>query len=179
MEMARRIARNATSILDVGSHDTPILEWFPNAASRVSVDMREPFRGLGIDAYQEDFLKWETDHTFDVGLCLQVLEHVEKADEFARRLSELCEVVIVSVPYRWPETASRFHVHDPVDEAKLVGWFGREPNYQYQVKELDGNERLIAVYDRTSSETWSTVPEDRFLYRWTLDGSEELLADDR
>lgn len=175
-ELCQRIGRNVASVVDVGSHGTPILSWFPVSARRVSIDIRSPYVAPGIEAHEIDFLQWEPGERFDVGLCLQVLEHVEEAGAFAKKLLRLCDVTIVSVPYRWPETASRYHVHDPVDEVKLAGWFEREPNYSYKVAELDGQERLIAIYDRDSRDSWSNVHEDYFLYRWTLRGSEALLT---
>lgn len=175
-ELARRIGTNAPSVIDVGSHGTPILEWFPAAQRRVSLDIRAPYVGEGIESLEVDFLNWEPDQAFSLGLCLQVLEHIEHdVERFARRLLEVCDVCIVSVPYKWPETASRFHFHDPVDEGSLRTWFGRDPNYSYLIAELDGTERLIAVYDRDDDSVWPTVAEDRFRFRWSLDGVYEWL----
>lgn len=176
-ELARRIGSNARSVIDVGSHGTPILEWFPTAQRRVSLDIRAPYNADGIESHEVDFIEWKPDQVFDLGLCLQVLEHIRDVEPFARRLLEVCDVSIVSVPYQWPESASRYHFHDPVDEASLRDWFGREPNYQYRIAELDGMERLVAVYDRSDESRWPTVTADRFLYRWSLDGASEMLAD--
>ncbi len=177
-EIAQRIASHANSVLDVGSNGTPILSWFPEVPVRVSVDLRVPYRAEGIESHQTDFLTWRPGRKFDVGLCLQVLEHVPDATAFARHLIDLCEVVIVSVPYRWPEDASRYHVHDPVDEEKMKLWFGTDPNYSYRVAELHGQERLICVYDAKAEEAWRDVPEDRFRFRWSLAGADRLLADE-
>jgi hypothetical protein len=177
-EIARRIAGNANSIMDVGSNGTPILDWFPEVPLRVSVDLRKPYVADGIESVKEDFLTWEPSQRFDVGLCLQVLEHVADAEAFAQHLLRLCEVVIISVPYRWPEEASSYHVHDPVDEEKLKTWFHREPNFTYRIAELHGQERLISVYDDQSHDLWRSVPEDLFRYRWSLRGVDRLLADD-
>jgi hypothetical protein len=103
---------------------------------------------------------------------------VADAEAFAHHLLRLCEVVIISVPYRWPEDASSYHVHDPVDEEKLKTWFHREPNFTYRIAELHGQERLICVYDVQSHDQWRSVPEDLFRYRWSLRGVDRLLADD-
>ncbi len=177
-EISRRIASHAGSVVDVGSHDTPILDWFPDAPVRVSVDLRRPYRGDGIESVTADFMSWRPGRKFDVGLCLQVLEHVPDAASFAAALLDLCDVVIVSVPYRWPEETTSFHVHDPVDEAKLSGWFGRRPNYSYIVSELDGQQRIICVYDTRSDETWHTVKEDDFRFRWNRSEIDGLLTAD-
>jgi hypothetical protein len=182
-EICRRIASNANSIVDVGSNATPMLEWFPDVPLRVSVDMKRPYEAEGIEPVRGDFLEWNPGRTFDVGISLQVLEHVPDAKAFARHLLELCEVSIISVPYRWPEGSStdRTHVHDPVDEAKLETWFGREPNYSYKIKELgtgDRAYRLICVYDRTSDRVWTNIDEVKFRFRWTLRGSERVILRD-
>lgn len=177
-EVARRIATHADSVVDVGSNATPILSWFPQASIRVSVDLRRPYEAEGVAAVRTDFMTWQPGRTFDVGLCLQVLEHIPDATAFAQRLLEVCELVIISVPYRWPEEASSYHVHDPVDEVKLRAWFGRDPNYSYVVAELDGRQRIICVYDTTSDEAWSSVAPEAFRFRWTLRGVDEMLADE-
>jgi hypothetical protein len=177
-EIARRIAGDANSVLDVGSNGTPILSWFPNTPTRVSVDLRNPYAADGVVSFKTDFLTFQPPHRFDVGLCLQVLEHVRDASAFARHLLGMCDVVIVSVSYRWPHDASSYHFHDPVDERKMKGWFGREPNYTYRVVELDEQERLICVYDNASQREWRSVDEDRFRFRWSLRGVDELLADE-
>lgn len=180
-EICRRIASNADSVLDVGSNGTPMLEWFPDVPTRVSVDLNRPYAAEGIESIKSDFLGWYPGRRFDVGISLQVLEHVPDAKGFAQHLLELCDVSIVSVPYKWPKGSSqdRTHVHDPVDEAKLETWFDRKPNYSYKIKELGTGERayrLICVFDRTSRKLWPTIGEEKFRYRWTLRGSENVIV---
>jgi hypothetical protein len=59
--------------------------------------------------------------------------------------------VIVSVPYRWGEDGMfAYHDQDPVDEAKLRSWAGRDPVESAVVD--DGHSRLLAVYRRDSTE---------------------------
>ena len=51
-----------------------------------------------------------------------------------------------------PEGACRHHCQDPVDEAKLAGWFGREPNYRIVVEEPfrpNGHGRRLIAYFHT------------------------------
>ena len=78
------------------------------------------------------------------------------------------KTVIISVPYRWPNTNSlpeqrlrRFitgapkkvshHKHDDIDEKTLLGWAdGREPDYQRVVSEADDGRyarRIVQVYN--------------------------------
>jgi 2-polyprenyl-3-methyl-5-hydroxy-6-metoxy-1,4-benzoquinol methylase len=144
----------------------------------VSVDVRNPYYADDIESVKTDFLTWQPPQGFDVGLCLQVLEHVRDAPGLARHLLGMCDVVIVSVPYRWPKSASSYHFHDPVDARKMRRWFGREPNYAYRVVELNGQERLICVYDNATEKKWNSVDEDRFRYRWILRGIDQVLAEE-
>ena len=83
-------------------------------------------------------------------LCLQVLEHLEDPETFARKLFESGRSVIVSVPYRWPAGLRPGHVQDPVDEAKLIGWTGRTPVETCVVR--NGRDRLIAVFHGAAAE---------------------------
>jgi hypothetical protein len=64
---------------------------------------------------------------------------------FFRKLRGAGRVVIVSVPYRWPQGVHPEHVQDPVDEQKLLGWAGQQPLETRIV--MDERERLIAVFD--------------------------------
>jgi hypothetical protein len=176
-QLALRIAGNARSVVDVGSLNTPVLEWLPGVPERISVDLMEPYRAVGVRSVVSDFLTWEPGRRFDVGLCFQVLEHVPDARSFAQRLLKLFDVAIVSVPYRWPEDKSKYHVHDPVDEAKMASWFDREPNWSSVVDELDGQQRWVAIYDRTSFETWRNVRPEPFRFRWSLRGADRVVGD--
>ena len=139
------------SIIDVGSRSCPYLEWFPWATERVSLDLKKPFKAPGVRSIKTDFLTWEPDKHYDVVLCLQVLEHVPPVEEFAHKLLTLGRHVIVSVPYKWPETAMRGHVHDPIDRAKFLSWFPRRPDYMVVAREPMSHslmaKRLVAYFD--------------------------------
>lgn len=174
-QIAVSIAGNAISIVDVGSNGTPILEWFPSATLRVSIDRGKPYAAPRIVSIAADFRNWNPMRRFDVGLCLQVLEHVPEPADFARKLLDLCDVTIVSVPYRWPEEHYAYHLHDPVDEEKLQAWFGRPPNFSYKVTELFGEERIVCVYDKHTTALWPSIDKHDFKYRWSLRGSEKIL----
>jgi SAM-dependent methyltransferase len=143
------LSANARSILDVGSAGCPYLDWFPHIAEKFSVDLENPYKGPGIVSARADFLEWEPGRTFDVVTCFQVLEHVPRADVFAQKLLSLGEIVVVSVPFKWPKGAAKTHVNDPVDAKKMRSWFGREPNFEFVCPELlQGYPRLIHVYER-------------------------------
>jgi len=146
--LATKLAEGSDSILDVGSHGSPYLEWFADVPHRTSLDLVEPYRADGIDSVVSDFLTWEPDRRYDLVLCLQVLEHVRDARSFARKLLASGRIVVVSVPYRWPAGKSKNHVQDPVTMAKLLDWFGRKPDHTHLVVEPStSKERLVCVFD--------------------------------
>ncbi len=157
--VAQGLAKDATSVIDIGSWDTPTLDWFPDTLARTSLDLRTPYRAEGITSVAADFLTWQPDRRYDLALCLQVLEHVKDARGFAQRLLEVANVVVVSVPYRWPEAKNKYHVHDPVTIDKIVSWFGRSPGYTFLVPEpTSGIERLVCVFD-PSGRSWRSLKD--------------------
>lgn len=149
-QIIRIIGRDAQSMLDVGSGNAPYLECFNWIPMRVSIDKAPPHRSPKVQGVQSDFLEHRFDRRFDIVSCMQVLEHVREASDFAHRLMETGRVVLISVPYKWPRKTAIGHVNDPVDEEKLRGWFGRDPNWSVLVPELfNGTHsyRLFAIYD--------------------------------
>ena len=85
-----------------------------------------------------------------------MLEHIPDARAFARKLLESADTLIVSVPYRWRKGRVKHHPNDPVDERKMLDWFGREPTYSYICTEVQGGERrLICVFE--SREKWLSL----------------------
>ena len=147
--LVERIGKKARSIIDVGSAGCPYVDWFDFIPHRASVDLKRPYEAPGVHSFTGDFLAWEPDRHYDIVTCMQVLEHVPPAREFAQKLLSIGNVVVVSVPYKWPKGKTKSHVHDPVDEAKMLDWFGREPNFSYICTEvLAPVDRLIQVYER-------------------------------
>jgi|GEM_PF-1243267 len=136
------------SVIDVGSNKTPTLEWHRGPETRlVSVDLKRPYEATGVESIVADFFSFQADTRFDLVTCFQVLEHVPDATAFAQKLLSLGDLVVVSVPYRWPKGQCEHHVHDPVDEAKMRSWFGRAPAYSYIAREpISPQSRLIQVY---------------------------------
>ena len=150
LEIAGELAKDATSLIDVGSHSTSIAEKFPWIRDRVALDLRKPYSSPTVRGVQADFLAYEPEKRFDFALCLQVLEHVPPVEEFAKKLLRVADRVLVSVPYKWPEGGCKYHCQDPVNEQKLAAWFGRTPDYTIVVQEplnvSASNRRLIAYF---------------------------------
>ncbi len=157
--LARVVGRDAGSVIDVGSNDCPYLEWLDWIPRKVSVDIDAPYSSATVEGRKGDFLDLDIGERFDLGLCLQVLEHVPDVAAFARKLLLMTPHLIVSVPYRW-EPGEADHIHDPVDEVKLASWFGRKPNYRLVVREpFFKKRRMIAYFDRENPARRITKPE--------------------
>ena len=166
--LASSIGATANSILDVGSAGCPYLGWFDWIEHKVSIDVENPYKSAGVESLKKDFLTWETEKKFDVVLCLQVLEHVQDAEQFAKKLLALGKTVIVSVPYKWDEMKTEEHIHDPVDKIKMKKWFGRDPNFEYVCTEvLAPVDRLIQVYDPFET-PWSGLKQRQRMIRALL-----------
>ena len=163
-QLTEGLGKNAASMLDVGSAATPFLDWFAHIPERASLDLSFPYDGPGVTPITTDFLQWEPGRRFDVVTCLQVLEHVPRADLFAKKLLAVGEIVVVTVPYQWEKGRVRSHIHDPVTREKTRSWFGCKPNYEFVCHEVVREfPRLLQVYDR-SGVRWRSLAERD----WTL-----------
>lgn len=148
--MVRVLGSNATSLIDVGTGNCPYLEWFSWIERRVSIDIKGPYESSGVEGIEANVLDHLFKHKFDLCLCLQVLEHVPDPKRFARRLLELADIVIITVPFDWPKGQTKGHLNDPVNLRTLTKWVGRTPNFSTVVTEpfrYKKHQRLLAVYD--------------------------------
>ena len=148
----REAAANARSLIDVGTGNCPYIEewdWIPR---RFSLDPNAPYRSANVQGIKADLMDATVRRRFDVCTCLQVLEHIPDVEPFARRLLEMAQLLVVSVPFEWPAGSTRGHVHDPVSYDKLTRWMGRRANYAQIVTEplvyTPKGRRLIAIYHR-------------------------------
>jgi SAM-dependent methyltransferase len=148
VRLTRKHVPEGGRVIDVGAKEVELLtrlSWF---RSRVALDTRYVLPRRGVETVIANFHDYEPDGSFDLVLCLQVLEHLPEPERFARKLLRVGRVVIISVPYRWSAESHQSHIHDPVDEAKLRAWTGAEP-IEVSVVE-NGKQRLIAVYRNES-----------------------------
>jgi hypothetical protein len=144
LRLARAHVPAGRAVLDVGANDTRVLrqlDWFDR---RVALDVNPIPHQRGIERVQTDFLAYRPGLSFDLVICLQVLEHLDDPVNFARKLLATGRTVIVSVPHEWPAGLRAGHVQDPVSEAKLIGWVGRPAIETRLVR--NGMDRLIAVF---------------------------------
>lgn len=145
--MVRGLAADAKSLIDVGSADARYIEEFTWIPERDALDIKEPYGSESVTGIEMDFFDFEPEEKYDFATCLQVLEHIPDAEAFARKLFQTARRVLISVPYLWEEGSTESHVHDPVNEDKLLHWTGREPDYSIVVQEpLSERRRLISYY---------------------------------
>jgi hypothetical protein len=74
------------SALDVGANGAELLErldWFQR---RIALDVAGIPPRPGVETVVADFNDFEAERRFDLVLCLQVLEHLERPRQFAHRL---------------------------------------------------------------------------------------------
>jgi hypothetical protein len=146
-QICARYSKKARSYIDVGSNGTPIIEWHRNQADKmVSLDVRKPYYADGVESIKINFLEYYPPIKYDIATCFQVLEHVPNAHAFAENLLLISKTLIVSVPYKWEKERNMSHIHDPVDELKMLEWFKRDPDFSYLATEISGVKRLIQVY---------------------------------
>lgn len=144
LDLSRKHVPAGASVIDVGASNTRLVDqltWFP---CRIALDNAFVFPRRGVRRVRADFMEYRRASAFDLVLCLQVIEHQEDPRAFTRKLLATGRTVIISVPYRWPAGAVASHREDPVDEAKLRDWAGREPLESLIVN--DARQRLVAVF---------------------------------
>jgi SAM-dependent methyltransferase len=144
LDVARTYALAGGSVIDVGAGNTQVIDALAWFSRRIVLDRCDIVPRPGVERIVMDFMEYRPHASFDLVLCLQVLEHLDDPAAFARKLLGSGMTLVLSVPYRWPAGISRNHKHDPIDEAKLLSWIGQEPIETRIIK--NGRERLIAVY---------------------------------
>lgn len=141
----QRYGSSAQSVLDVGAANTQFIQWLDWIPKRTALDLVPPPPLENIQTIGGDFLSWRPTNYYDLLTCLQVLEHLEYPDYFARKLLYIGRTVVVSVPFNWPRHECQWHRQDPVDLRKLESWFG-VPALDSEIVEDLGMQRLIAVF---------------------------------
>lgn len=133
---------NAKSLIDVGSGGMDVISHCKHIPHKISLDLRNPVNGEGIEGIKKDFFTYKVKERFDIVCCFQVIEHIQEAEKFCQKLLELSNNILVcSVPYKWKKNEVPGHVQDPIDVDKLSGWFGFYPTFCNIV-----DKRLIAIF---------------------------------
>lgn len=145
IRLAARFAWNAEHVIEVGGGRTKMLEDITWIGDKTAIDLESKPAIKWANTIQGDFLKFELTRRYDLVLCLQALEHLPIPEVFMYKLFDAGKIVIVSVPYKWPQGFCPHHCQDPVDEEKLISWAGRDWLY-HEIVEDKKMKRLIAVY---------------------------------
>lgn len=145
LKLAKKYSFDAKSVLDVGSHDTPLLDYIDWISKKVAIDLNTTPTNKTSLNLKIDFLKYDR-NDFDFVLCLQVLEHIINPEKFASKLLNTGNIIIISVPYKWDKDFCDHHIHDPIDEGKIKQWFKKDWIDHTIVEEFDGTKRLIVVF---------------------------------
>jgi hypothetical protein len=139
-------AYNAKRIIDVGSASAEYLNWMGWIPDRSILDLKINGKFEGIRSIETDFFTFYPTEKYDIALCCQVLEHIENPLDFCKKLKDISDKLIITVPYKW-QGYTPGHIHDPVDEEKLFSWMGVKPNFSQVIYEPFREGRLIAYYD--------------------------------
>ncbi len=145
LELCKKYAFNAKSVLDIGSYDTLLLDEISWISNKTALDLYNIPLNKSATNLKIDFLNYDK-KDFDLVLCLQTLEHLEKPKQFSNKLLETGKIIIISVPYKWKKGFCDTHKQDPIDEKKVLKWFKKEYLETHIIKEEDGVERFIAVF---------------------------------
>ncbi len=143
----------AKNIIDIGSKNAEYIQWAGWIPERVVLDLSIPNPPNSVEVIEADFLSFQVGERYDVGMCCQVLEHLEDPVAFCNKLKEVCKRLIISVPYKWRGGAPG-HIQDPVDEKKVESWMNLTPNNTQIVVEPFRESRLINYYDLENGPTY-------------------------
>lgn len=139
------IAKNNTSIIDVGSFGVDMISDLP-LENKVSVCINRPIQNNKCKGYKMDFFEYEPETLFDIVTCFQVIEHIEDAHNFTQKLFSTGKTILISLPYKWKEGTCKYHCQDPVDENKIYSWTNRDPDYTWLCQDQDHLYRIICLY---------------------------------
>jgi len=132
-------------LIDVGCHNTPIVLW-GDFKRRVTIDLEPRPHIDGVEAIVGDWMQVQLPIA-TVTLCLQTLEHLtdDVIYEFATKVRQSADIIIVSVPFMWPAGMCHWHKQDPIDAAKLDRIMG-DKSLSSEIVKDSGLNRLVCVY---------------------------------
>ena len=104
----------------------------------------------GIATIKADFATWQppanlAETRYDVAISMQTLEHVTQPAAFLRKLRQISKHTIITLPYRWNDTAET-HVWHNVDEHQVAGWNEQGSPPVANLVLTSGLKRLVQMY---------------------------------
>lgn len=135
------------SILDIGCMDYPIV-LSGNFKERYTIDINNRPDIQNVKKIIGEWPKCSNlvPDKIDLILCMQVIEHIKDFAPFVKTIFEVGRTIIISLPWKWPKNACKYHVHDPIDEKKLQLLIPHKYKSLDIVKEKSGTQRAIMVY---------------------------------
>lgn len=133
-------------LVDVGCYDTEMI-LRGDFAVRVTIDPYQRPELEGVETLVADWMQVELPRA-TVIMCLQTLEHLPDAlvYDFALKLRKGGNIIIVSVPYKWPKGLCKYHCQDPIDQVKLDGFMKCKALSSEIATETNGIRRLVCTY---------------------------------
>jgi SAM-dependent methyltransferase len=169
---ARMLAPDAASALEVGCVKPAFVDhltWIPSRAcvspyfagykTTTRRDVSDERDDSTTRYVQEDWMTFDETKMFDVVVSMQVVEHVDDPGAFVKKLLRAGKVVIVSVPYKWPDCGVRCsHKSHDISFETMRRWSGRaKPTLSIVIRERDGGAaRLVVAYETNSSNATDT-----------------------
>lgn len=180
VRLAQHYAPDAKTVIDVGA-PWPFVTAFDWIPEKTMLNDRYPdgISAPGTTFIQTDFYKFEPEKKYDLVICNQVMEHVDYPQHFAMKLLSIgkvrrdafvgsllfavllqaqseypifIQVVIASVPYKWPAAHSFGHKQHLIEIRTFLNWFNRtdysEVGVINEVNRICGKscKRLYVVY---------------------------------
>jgi len=66
--LVRGLAYDAQSLIDVGSHDVPLIDTFDWIPERVTLDIRKPYSSVNVRGIQADFFSFVPTKRYDLAM---------------------------------------------------------------------------------------------------------------
>lgn len=134
--MMRILAKDAKSLLNItnSSDDeyTQLYEWIPKKTT-LTFPLMHP--SINKEIIESDFFNMEANKRYDFVTCTQVIEHIQDVEIFIKKLFEIGDQILISVPYKVEADLYSENIHGPIDVVKLTEWIGSEPDYYIIVEE--------------------------------------------
>lgn len=159
------LSKNSKSIIDVGSNGVDLISDLP-LSRKVSICLSNPVSLSGVEGIKINFFDYKSSELFDIVACFQVIEHIEDAYTFTQKLFETGKIVLISLPYKWPNGLCKYHCQDPVDEKKIYSWTKRKPDYTWICQENNRASRIICLYcsDSVYKKELNSIPRKIYAY---------------